>query len=101
MWCKTDGSGLSRHDLVTPRAFVTLLQYAQKQPWFAPLLRIAAGRGHGWHAGRPHEKQIGGGQIHAKTGSVKHVRTLSGYADTPGGRRDVFVFEQQSGRERS
>src|SRR6202035_5032721 len=33
---QTDASGLSRHDLVTPRAIVVLLKYAQEQPWFAP-----------------------------------------------------------------
>ena len=32
------------------------------------------------------------GRIHAKTGSVEHVQTLSGYADTPGGRRLIFSF---------
>src|SRR5439155_11411859 len=32
---QTDGSGLWRHDMVTPRAVVALLKYAQGQPWFA------------------------------------------------------------------
>src|SRR5262245_24606699 len=31
---QTDASGLSRHDLVTPRAIVALLAFAQKQAWF-------------------------------------------------------------------
>ena len=30
-----DGSGLSGHDLVAPRATARLLQYASGQPWFA------------------------------------------------------------------
>jgi len=37
--------GLSRHDLVTPRALVALLLYAQKQPWFEVLFRVVAGGG--------------------------------------------------------
>lgn len=89
---QTDGSGLSRHDMVTPRAVVTLLQYAQKQPWFNPYylsLPVA-----GIDGTLTEQMKTAGmtGKIHAKTGSVSHVRALSGYADTTNGRRLIFSF---------
>jgi D-alanyl-D-alanine carboxypeptidase/D-alanyl-D-alanine-endopeptidase (penicillin-binding protein 4) len=87
---QTDGSGLSRHDMVTPRAFVTLLTYAQKQPWFAEYYASLPVAG---VDGTLNERMKGiTGRIHAKTGSVAHVRTLSGYAETVGGRRLIFSF---------
>jgi D-alanyl-D-alanine carboxypeptidase/D-alanyl-D-alanine-endopeptidase (penicillin-binding protein 4) len=89
---QTDGSGLSRHDLVTPRAFVTLLQYAQKQPWFAAYYASLPVAGVDGTLNERMKNAGISGRIHAKTGSVSHVRTLSGYADTPGGRRLVFSF---------
>jgi D-alanyl-D-alanine carboxypeptidase/D-alanyl-D-alanine-endopeptidase (penicillin-binding protein 4) len=89
---QTDGSGLSRHDLVTPRAFVALLAYAQKQAWFpAFLASLPVAGADGTLNERMKEPPLAG-KIHAKTGSVTHVRTLSGYAETPGGRRLIFSF---------
>jgi len=32
------------------------------------------------------------GRIHAKSGSLEHVRTRSGYAETASGRRLIFSF---------
>jgi serine-type D-Ala-D-Ala carboxypeptidase/endopeptidase (penicillin-binding protein 4) len=89
---QTDGSGLSRHDLVTPRAFVAVLAYAQKQPWFpAFLASLPVAGADGTLNERMKEPPLAG-KIHAKTGSVTHVRTLSGYAETPGGRKLIFSF---------
>jgi serine-type D-Ala-D-Ala carboxypeptidase/endopeptidase (penicillin-binding protein 4) len=89
---QTDGSGLSRHDLVTPRAFVALLKYAQKQVWFpAYLASLPVAGADGTLNERMKEPPLLG-RIHAKTGSVTHVRTLSGYAETPGGRKLIFSF---------
>lgn len=87
-----DGSGLSRHDLVTPRAFVALLLYAQKQTWFPVYFDSLPVAGlDGTLTDRMKKAGIMG-RIHAKTGSVEHVRTLSGYAETAGGRRLIFSF---------
>jgi D-alanyl-D-alanine carboxypeptidase/D-alanyl-D-alanine-endopeptidase (penicillin-binding protein 4) len=89
---QTDGSGLSRHDMVTPRALVALLQFAQKQPWFPAFYSSLPVAGiDGTLNERMKDSPITG-RVHAKTGSVSHVRTLSGYADTPGGRHLIFSF---------
>ena len=89
---QTDGSGLSRHDLVTPRAFVTLLQYAQKQPWFPAYFASLPVAGADGTLNERLKTEKVAGRIHAKTGSVTHVRSLSGYADTVSGRRLIFSF---------
>ena len=89
---QTDGSGLSRHDLVTPRAFVALLEYAQKQKWFPEYYASLPVAGvDGTLNERMKDSGITG-RIHAKTGSVSHVRTLSGFAEMAGGRRLIFSF---------
>ncbi len=85
-----DGSGLSAHDLVTPRATARLLQYAATQPWFAA-----------WKASLP----IGGvdgslasrfakppltGHLFAKTGTLGEARALSGYLECRSGRSVII-----------
>ena len=85
-----DGSGLSGHDLVTPRAITTLLQYAATQPWFAT-----------WKATLP----VGGedgtlrarfpgapmkDHVFAKTGTLSEARALSGYIDCATGQTLIF-----------
>jgi serine-type D-Ala-D-Ala carboxypeptidase/endopeptidase (penicillin-binding protein 4) len=97
---QTDGSGLSRHDLVTPRALVTLLKYAQDQPWFAPYYASLPVAGVDGTLEPLMKNTIAAGRIHAKTGSVEHVRTRSGFAETLAGKRLIFSFlsNNQSGR---
>src|SRR5437660_613285 len=89
---QTDGSGLSRSDLVTPRALVALLLYAQKQPWFGAYFESLPVAGIDGTLEDRMKNSIAVGRLHAKTGSVEHVRTRSGYADLPSGRRLVFSF---------
>jgi D-alanyl-D-alanine carboxypeptidase/D-alanyl-D-alanine-endopeptidase (penicillin-binding protein 4) len=89
---QTDGSGLSRHDLVTPRAIVSVLKYVQGQPWFAPYYASLPVAGVDGTLETLMKNTPSAGRIHAKTGSVEHVRTRSGFAETPGGRRLIFSF---------
>jgi D-alanyl-D-alanine carboxypeptidase/D-alanyl-D-alanine-endopeptidase (penicillin-binding protein 4) len=89
---QTDGSGLSRHDLVTPRAIVTLLKYAQTQAWFAPYFASLPVAGVDGSLQDRMKGTVAAGRIHAKTGSVEHVRALSGFADLPDGGRIIFSF---------
>jgi D-alanyl-D-alanine carboxypeptidase/D-alanyl-D-alanine-endopeptidase (penicillin-binding protein 4) len=85
-----DGSGLSGHDLVTPRATVRLLQYASTQPWFA-----------GWKASLPMGGVDGSldsrfpkpplaGHVFAKTGTLGEARALSGYLECASGKTVIF-----------
>jgi serine-type D-Ala-D-Ala carboxypeptidase/endopeptidase (penicillin-binding protein 4) len=85
-----DGSGLSRQDLVSPDALVKLLTYMARSanfPDFYTALPIAGVDGTLFERfrGTP-----AAGCIHAKTGSVEHVNTLSGYMDLPDGQRLAF-----------
>jgi serine-type D-Ala-D-Ala carboxypeptidase/endopeptidase (penicillin-binding protein 4) len=93
-----DGSGLSRENLVTPRAVVTLLQYVRQQPWgdaFVSTLPVAGLDGTLEHRmnGTPAESRI-----QAKTGSVARVQALSGFATTLRGEHLIFsLFDNHNG----
>ena len=86
----SDGSGLARDDLVTPRATERLLRYATSQPWgkdFFSTLPIAGVDG--TLENRMKDARATG-LIEAKTGSTDHVHALSGYATTARGEYLVF-----------
>lgn len=89
---QTDGSGLSRHDMVTPRAVIALLRYAQSQPWFESYYASLPVAGIDGTLGERMKNTPAAGRVHAKTGSVEHVRSMSGFAETAGGRRLAFSF---------
>ncbi|HEY5441225.1 MAG TPA: D-alanyl-D-alanine carboxypeptidase/D-alanyl-D-alanine-endopeptidase [Gemmatimonadaceae bacterium] len=85
-----DGSGLSRHDYVSPRTLVHVLDAIRQQPDFHPFydaLPIAGVDGtiRDRMKGTPAE-----GNLHAKTGTLDKARSLSGYVTTADGR--VLLF---------
>lgn len=86
-----DGSGLSAYNLVTPRALVDLLRQVHGRPWAAAYARALAepGEDDSTLEGRLDGLQ---GRVFAKTGTITHVNSLSGYVDTPSGRRLAFAL---------
>jgi serine-type D-Ala-D-Ala carboxypeptidase/endopeptidase (penicillin-binding protein 4) len=85
-----DGSGLSRQNLVTPHAVVTLLQYASKQPWGAAFRDTLPVGGVDGSLAERLKGTVAQGRVYAKTGSLGGVKSLSGYAATNRGEQIVF-----------
>jgi D-alanyl-D-alanine carboxypeptidase/D-alanyl-D-alanine-endopeptidase (penicillin-binding protein 4) len=85
-----DGSGLSGHDLVTPRATAQLLAYATKQPWFAQWkAALPVGGEDGTLSSRFPDGPLKD-HLFAKTGTLGESRGLSGYVDAASGREVIF-----------
>ena len=85
-----DGSGLSRHDLLTPETIVKVLDKMQADTAFAVFynaMPIAGVDGtlKDRMKGTPAE-----GNVRAKTGSISAARSLSGYVTTADGERLIF-----------
>jgi serine-type D-Ala-D-Ala carboxypeptidase/endopeptidase (penicillin-binding protein 4) len=86
----SDGSGLSRKDLVTPRAVVQLLRYAAGQPWgelYRSTLPVAGEDG---TLSDRMKNTPAANKIFAKTGTIGHGNALSGYATSLQGERIAF-----------
>ena len=87
-----DGSGLSRHDLVTPRTLVKVLSAMRKDTAFQvyydafPIAGVD-GTIRSRMKGTPAENNLRG-----KTGTIEFVRSLSGYVDTADHQRLIFSF---------
>jgi D-alanyl-D-alanine carboxypeptidase/D-alanyl-D-alanine-endopeptidase (penicillin-binding protein 4) len=85
-----DGSGLSRDDMVTPRALTTLLRFAAGQPWGAEYKStLPVGGVDGTLSGRFAVPPLKG-QVFAKTGSLGEDASLSGYVTAASGRTVIF-----------
>jgi D-alanyl-D-alanine carboxypeptidase/D-alanyl-D-alanine-endopeptidase (penicillin-binding protein 4) len=86
----SDGSGLSRKDLVTPRSVVQLLRYATTQPWgelYRSSLPVAGEDG---TLSERMKNTPAAARVFAKTGTIGHGNTLSGYVTSVHGERLVF-----------
>jgi D-alanyl-D-alanine carboxypeptidase/D-alanyl-D-alanine-endopeptidase (penicillin-binding protein 4) len=91
-YCFYDGSGISRLNLVTPAAVVTLLDYMAHSvyaaDWISTLPVSGVDGSLSDRMTRPRVK----GRIITKTGTLMHTSALSGYARTRSGRRLAFCI---------
>jgi D-alanyl-D-alanine carboxypeptidase/D-alanyl-D-alanine-endopeptidase (penicillin-binding protein 4) len=85
-----DGSGLSGHDLVTPRATVRLLQYASTQPWFVDWKKSLPVGGEDGSLISRFGKAPLKDHVFAKTGTLGEARALSGYLECASGKTVIF-----------
>ena len=84
----SDGSGLSRKNLITPRAMVKLLDHMATHPE-RDAFRSSLPRGGERNTTLNHRLN---GDVSAKTGSLQSVRALSGYTERPNGNQVAFVL---------
>lgn len=85
-----DGSGLSGSDLVTPRSLVQVLRFDAQQPWGEAYISTFPIAGVDGTLENRMKKTSATGMVFAKTGSLEHVRALSGFSTTLGGEHLVF-----------
>ena len=84
-----DGSGLSRHDYITPRALVQILDAMRRSPGFSVFhdaLPVAGADG----TLSNRMRSFAQGRVHAKTGTIDKARSLSGYVITADGEMLIF-----------
>jgi len=87
---QADGSGLSRFNFVSPRAFVQLLTYLHDQPTFPVLYDSLPIAGVDGSLRNRLKNTPAANNCHAKTGYISRASSLSGYITTKDG--DMLVF---------
>lgn len=91
-----DGSGLSRHDYVTPEAIVKILDGMRKRDDFKTFYdALPIGGVDGTIASRMRNTPAQG-NVHAKTGTVDRSHALSGYVTTADGKLLLFSFQHNN-----
>ena len=85
-----DGCGLSVQDLVTPRAFTTLLAYAARQSWGEAFRTSLPVGGVDGSLSARFKQPLLDGKVFAKTGTLGEARALSGYLVAASGQTVAF-----------
>ena len=85
-----DGSGLSRHEYLTPRAVVRVLDAMHRSPWYDLFRNALPLAGVDGTIGNRMKGTPAQGNAHAKTGTLDKARSLSGYVTSSDGRLLFF-----------
>ena len=88
-----DGSGLSRHNLISPATMMQALQYIglhDNELNFITMLPLSGYDGTLQYRGGFHEAGVEG-KVSAKTGALKGVYNLAGFMTTASGQKVAFV----------
>jgi len=91
-----DGSGLSRHDYVTPETIVKILDAMRKRDDFKLFYDALPVAGVDGTIASRMRNTPAQGNVHAKTGTVDKSHALSGYVTTADGRLLVFSFQHNN-----
>ena len=93
-----DGSGLTPQGLLSPDAVVAVLRYAAARPWGEAFRDALASPGEPESTLDDRLLEFAG-RLEAKTGTLRHVNALSGFARTEDGRELVFsILSNGSGQ---
>lgn len=87
-----DGSGLSRRNLVTPRAVIELLKAADKSRFGKEFRQVLAIAGLDGTLKKRMTHTRAENNLRGKTGTLRNVSALSGYITTLDGERIAFSF---------
>jgi D-alanyl-D-alanine carboxypeptidase/D-alanyl-D-alanine-endopeptidase (penicillin-binding protein 4) len=87
-----DGSGLSRYDYVAPETLARILLAMARRPDFDVFYQALPIAGVDGTIATRMLGTAAANNVHAKTGSISNVRSLSGYVTSADGERFVFVM---------
>ena len=85
-----DGSGLSRHDYLSPRTIIAVLDAMRRGPDFKVFYDALPVAGVDGTIRNRMRGTPAAGNVHAKTGTLDKARSLSGYVTTADGRLLMF-----------
>ena len=88
----SDGSGLSRYNLVQPRYTLALLAFMRQQPYFQAFYDSLPIAGVDGTIRSRMKGTSAANNVHAKTGYIGRVRALSGYAKASNGHDLAFTM---------